>query len=116
MRGMMMSDPNIEEFYGRVARIERDHANGVSFVAEGTLGRVPERRSARRGAALIRSFAFLMVLLVAFKAVLMDQVGEATYRDKIAALQSGSVPERISGAIIAPDALSVWLAGLIGRL
>ncbi len=111
-----MSDPNIEEFYGRVARIERDHANGVSFVAEGTLGRVPERRGARRGAALIRSFAFVLVLLVVFKAVLMDQVGETTYRDNIAALEAGNLMERITATLARPDALSVWLAGLIGRL
>lgn len=111
-----MSDPNIEDFYGRVARIERDHANGVSFVAEGTMGGLPEPRAARRGSGLIRAFAFLMILLVALKAVLIDQLGEGPYRDRVALLQSGNLPERISAAIAAPDALSVWLANLIGRL
>lgn len=105
-----MSDPNIRDFYSRVNRIERSHARGYSFVAEGTLGRTP--RPARRGrlVPVLRSALFLLAGLVCLKGVLNYQVGPDLYDQRVERLQAGDEVERIGAAIMWADPASVWVA------
>ncbi len=41
----MWVDPNLNDFYSRVSRIEKSHAKGYGFEAAGSLGRKGSTRS-----------------------------------------------------------------------
>ena len=45
---MMWVDPNLNDFYSRVSRIEKSHAKGYGFEATGTVGRKAPGRTGRR--------------------------------------------------------------------
>jgi hypothetical protein len=109
-----MSDPNIDEFYGRVARIERAHANGQSFVAVGTLGR-PEPRRSSRVWPIARSLIFVALLITLFKAALLHQIGEGAYGAKVASLWTGGAIDRLGAALMTADPLTVWVARQLGQ-
>ena len=47
----MWVDPNLNDFYSRVSRIEKSHAKGYGFEAAGTLGR---KGSSRTGSRLLK--------------------------------------------------------------
>lgn len=111
-----MSDPNLEDFYGRVARIERDHAHGRTFVAAGTLALPVRRRRRDRLALVIRTSAFALVFLVCVKAASFALIGVDVGHARIEALRDGTAFERAGAALFAPDPLSVWLAGHLARL
>lgn len=105
-----MSDPNMRDFYSRVNRIERTHARGFSFVAEGTLGRTPRQVRRARVAPILRSALFLLLGIVCLKGVLNYQVGPDLYDQRVERLQAGDEVERIGAAIMWADPASVWVA------
>ncbi len=109
-----MSDPNIDEFYGRVARIERAHAHGRSFVAAGTLA-PPERRRAGRVWPVARSLIAVALLFTLFKAALLVQIGAGAYEAKVASLATGGTVDRLGAVLMAADPLTLAFAGGIVR-
>ena len=109
-RGAAMSDPNMRDFYSRVNRIERSHARGYSFVAEGTLGRTPRPVRRGRGLVLARSALFLLIGIICLKGVLNYQVGPDLYDQRVERLAQGDEVERIGATIMWADPASVWVA------
>jgi len=110
-----MADPQYQEFRGRLRRVERIHRRGGGFEAAGTLGRTayvvkPQRTSLLRPVALVLGAGLLL------KAVLLVQIGAADYSDRVARLQGGTQIEAIGAYIMQPDAVTVWLAGLLTDL
>lgn len=105
-----MSDPNMRDFYSRVNRIERSHARGYGFVAEGTLGRTPRPVRRGRGLIVVRSALFLLLGIVCLKGVLNYQVGPELYDQRVERLAQGDEVERIGAAIMWADPASVWVA------
>lgn len=108
-----MADPNLVDFYGRVARFERARANGYGFDAEGTLGRSyflkksPPRRAFKRTA--------LMVVLCIFgmKGAVLQSVGAVSYNDRVASLQAGEGFDRLGGWLMQADPVTLFVADKI---
>ena len=110
-----MSDPNLTEFYGRVARFERARANGYGFDAEGTLGRSYFLKKAKPRRSWLG--VGMMVALCAFgmKAVIFQSVGAAAYNSRVAALQAvGAI--LVLAMLITPGATAYLLTDRFGTM
>lgn len=105
-----MSDPNMDDFYGRVARIERAHAMGLGFEAEGTLGRSATFRSRVKKRPVLRSALFVLALLFGLKAAILTQLGEASYQERVLSLRQGDALDRVGAFVMQDDPVTVWLA------
>lgn len=105
-----MTDPNMKDFYGRVARIERDHARGFGHEAKGTLGRAAHFRPRRRSLPVLRGSVFVMATLIGLKATIYEGLGEDTYLSRLANLKQGTAIERVAALVMAPDPVTAWLA------
>jgi hypothetical protein len=110
-----MSDPNLRDFYGRVARIEQAHAAGMGFEAEGALGRSHYLRPGRSRRGYVKPV--LMVLICAFgmKAMIHYKVGAASYDARVTALKAGEGFDLLGAALMQADPLTVFLSGQIAR-
>jgi hypothetical protein len=104
-----MADPGRDEFYGRVARIERAHAHGFGHEAHGTLGRSAHYRRRRGRIPLLRGSIFVLATLIGLKATLYQGLPEETYMSRLAELKQGTAIERVGAALMTPDPLTRWL-------
>ena len=110
-----MADPNLVDFYGRVARFERARAKGYGFDAPGTLGRSYFEKKSRphkswRGTALLVIFcAFGM------KGAILQSVGGQAYYNRVAALQAGEGFDRLGGWLMQADPVTVFVAEKIAQ-
>lgn len=107
-----MTDPNLKNFYTRVARIERAHANGFGHEALGTLGRSLHIRPRKKGVPLLRGSVFLMAALIGMKATIYGGLGEEAYLSRLALLKQGTALERTGAWLMTPDPVSEWLADI----
>lgn len=112
-----MSDVKQLQFGQRLRRIEKAHKKlgrgaVVTMTEDGLLVAKPQPLSA--GVPLRGVFMALCVLL-GFKAFLFSQLGEASYQDRIALLESGSTMERMGAYVMKVDPVTVWLSGLISE-
>lgn len=105
-----MADPNLSEFYDRVARIEKARALGYGFEAEGTLGRSYYHRRARRRRALLGPLLIVAACAIGLKATIHYKVGAAAYEDRVARLMSGEGFERLGGQLMQADPLTEYLS------
>ena len=84
-----MADPNLVDFYSRVARFERARSQGYGFDAPGTLGRSHYQRKspARRGIL----GPLLLVALCGFglKGAILHSVGTESYNQRVERLLAG---------------------------
>ncbi|MBU9699005.1 hypothetical protein GU927_014235 [Rhodobacteraceae bacterium HSP-20] len=78
-----MSDPNMNDFYRRVGRIEQAHASGLAFEAEGTLGRSFYRRTPVRRRPVFRIGIFLLCFCFGLKGALHYHLGAKAYDDRV---------------------------------
>lgn len=86
----MWVDPNLNEFYSRVSRIEKSHAKGYGFEATGTLGRKASSRTGSRLLKVIKPLALALVLGIGLKGVIHYYIGAQTYESRVSALAAGS--------------------------
>ncbi|NUB46135.1 hypothetical protein GEU84_017210 [Fertoebacter nigrum] len=110
-----MSDPNLRDFYGRVARIEQAHSAGMGFEAEGALGRSHYRRPDRSRRGFVKPL--LLVLLCGFgmKATIHYKVGAASYDARVTALKAGEGFDLLGAALMQADPVTVFLSAQIAR-
>lgn len=108
-----MLDPNLQDFYVRVARIEADRRKGFGFEAVGTLGRSAYRRTERKGFPLMRSLLVVVVSIMALKAAIHYNIGDDVYRQRVAELQAGAGFDRLGGYLMVADPATVWLSAQI---
>ncbi len=115
-----MSDPNMADFYSRVARIQRDHSRGYGMEADGTLGASFYHRIGRsKSKAKMPILApILMVVCCAFtlKAVLHARIGDDLYAQRVAELQAGEEFDRIGATLMAADPITLMLSEQISKL
>lgn len=104
----------MEDFYGRVARIERDRALGLGFEAEGTLGRSAHRRVRLRKRPVFRTTVFAVSIVLGIKAAVVADLGPALYEQRMADLRSGAALDRITAMVMQADPVTLWLARHIG--
>lgn len=100
-------EPQREEFYGRIARLEGMRAD------------LPEpRRPGRRvgGGNWFAPVAMVLAAVLAMKAVVHANVGPESYDYRIALLSAGDAADRIGAWVLAPDPLTERLSGLLRAL
>jgi hypothetical protein len=106
-----MYDPNIQDFYQRVSRIQRARAAGLGFGAIGTLGRSHYFRKPKT-----RSFGFVMPLFVVLmgvfglKGTIHYSVGAQTYDTRVAELAQSEGVDRFGAVIMMVDPVTLWVS------
>ena len=103
------------EFDNRIRRINRKRVNlaggYVSVVGEdGLIVVKPRRKSARLP---IKSFLFLTIGLVCFKAMILAGLGQPVYEDRLEKLNAGSTVERAGAWVMQMDPVTTALADAI---
>lgn len=104
-----MTDPNRDDFYGRVARLEHAHARGQGHEATGTLGRSAYFRPSPRRLPILRGSVFVLAAVMGLKATLYGGMQQEVYFSRIAALKQGTAIERVGAYLMTPDPVTVWL-------
>lgn len=100
------------EFGARLKKIDRRHrklAEGyvASMSHDGLLIAVPRRRRLRVPFAGI---ALLAVGIIAFKGVVLAQVGDAGYQTRLDGLAQGTQVERAAAWVMQADPITQWVA------
>lgn len=110
-----MLDPNLRDFQGRVARIEKTHAAGGGFEADGTLGMYyyNSLKVRRRRGTWIFPLALVFATVLAMKAAVLATVGAEAYGERITALRSGGMVDVIGAWVLQADPVTVKLSALI---
>lgn len=116
IKGFVMADPNLRDFYERVARILRAHEQGYGFEAAGALGRSHHARPRRAGLPVMGPVLVVVVGVVLLKAVLHQGLGAADYEARAAALWQGSALDRLGAVMMQPDPASLWLSERLGAI
>ncbi|TCO72969.1 hypothetical protein EV655_103198 [Rhodovulum euryhalinum] len=111
-----MYDPQYEEFRGRLDRLERMHRKGYGFEAPGTLGRSYSRRRLPGRIPLWRSLGTIALAVVVVKALILAQVGQINYTQRLERAAGDSVVQQVSIYIMQIDPITEWMAGEIRRL
>lgn len=109
-------DPNLVDFYGRVARIENARALGFGFEADGTLGRSHYSRPIKRNRSLLRPVVFVLAACWILKGMILYTIGEQTYVDRVARLETGQDFDRLGAWLMQADPVTVAIAAQLARL
>ena len=104
-------------FGQRLRKIDQNHrklAQGyVASMNEDGLVVAQPRKQSRGGAT--RGVFFCLLLLLAFKGVLLSQMGEVAYGEKVTQLSNGTMLEKAGSYAMAADPLTVLIANQIGN-
>jgi hypothetical protein len=105
-----MTDPNLKDFYGRVARIQKARAKGYGFEAAGTLGRSYYTRPAAPRRTILAPILFLVLCTVLLKGVIYQSIGPDSYNARVATLMAGDGIERAGGWLMQSEPLTIYVA------
>lgn len=110
-----MLDPNLRDFQGRVARIEKTHAAGGGFEADGTLGMYyyNSLKVERRRGTWIFPVALAFGTIIATKAAVLASIGASAYADRIAGLRAGGMVDVMGAWVLQADPVTVKLSALM---
>lgn len=114
-----MSDPSFDEFYSRIAKIEKAREKGFGFEAEGTLGRSHYTRRSRRfriRIPLLRPAVALLIAATVVKAIFLHQLGTEVYNERVAKLKAGEGIDRLGGVLMTADPVTIALAANLQKL
>lgn len=112
----MWVDPNLNEFYSRVSRIEKTHAKGYGFEAAGTLGRKASSRTGSRMMKLIKPLVLALVVGVGLKGVIHYYIGAQTYESRVSALAAGSGFDPVGAWLMHADPATLLVSGQLQAL
>jgi hypothetical protein len=107
----MWVDPNLNEFYSRVSRIEKAHAKGYGFEAKGTLGRKASSRMGSRSMRVIKPLVMALVLGIALKGMIHYYIGAQTYESRVSALAAGSGFDPVGAWLMHADPVTLLISG-----
>ena len=111
-----MPDPNMADFYGRVARLQKARAKGYGFEASGTLGRSYYPKPARKRRSFLGPVLFLLICGFLLKGVMYQQIGAQTYTARVIGLVSGEGVDLVGGWLMQADPVTVYIAGKVDLL
>lgn len=111
----MWVDPNLNDFYTRVARIEKSHAKGYGFEASGTLSRKAVKRKPRL-MRLVKAPLLVLALGLALKGVIHYYVGAQTYESRVSALAAGEGFDVVGAWLMTADPATLWVSGQLQAL
>ena len=105
-----MTDPNLTDFYGRVARIQKMRSKGYGFEAPGTLGRSFYYRPKSRRRSIVGPILFLLACTFLLKGTIYYNIGAEGYGERVAALQSSVGIERIGGWMMQAEPATIFVS------
>jgi hypothetical protein len=112
----MWVDPNLNEFYSRVSRIEKSHAKGYGFEAAGTVRRRPSGRMGARALKLLKPVLMALALGICLKGLIHYYVGAQTYESRVSALAAGEGFDAVGAWLMQADPATLWLSGQMQTL
>lgn len=112
-----MYDTNLVDFYSRLAKYERSHAQGYGHEAAGTLGRaatygLPKTRRRVRVLPLI----FVAVAAFGMKGIILHFVGATDYQARVERLNAGEGFDRLGGWLMQVDPVTAIVAAKIAEV
>ena len=108
-----MTDPNLNDFNGRAARIREAREQGYGFEAAGTLGRSYYHRPSAQRRAFVAPVVFLLLCTFTLKGAIYQSIGADTYIERVAALRSGEGIGRVGGWLMQAEPATILMADLI---
>ncbi|TCP60864.1 hypothetical protein EV663_10738 [Rhodovulum bhavnagarense] len=111
-----MYDPQMREFHGRLARLDRMHRRGFGFEAPGTIGRSCYTRRNRARLPILRPLIVVAASVLVIKALILSQVGALDYNDRLARAADGSLVERAGAYVMQVDPLTAWLGDALREM
>jgi hypothetical protein len=112
----MWVDPNLNDFYSRVARIEKSHAKGYGFEAAGTVGRKAASRGGSRLLKLAKPVLLVLALGVGIKGVIHYFVGAQTYENRVSALAAGDGFDPVGAWLMHADPVTLMVSSQLQSL
>lgn len=112
----MWVDPNLNDFYSRVSRIEKSHAKGYGFEAAGTLGRKGSNRNGLRILKLAKPLVLALAVGIGLKGVIHYYVGAQTYESRVSALAAGEGFDPVGAWLMYADPATLWVSGQMQTL
>lgn len=113
---IMWVDPNLNDFYSRVSRIEKTHAKGYGFEAAGTVSRRAQSQNGWRALKLIKPLAIALVLAVGLKGTIYHYVGAQTYQSRVSALAAGDGIDPFGAWLMQAGPVTIWVADQLSAL
>jgi hypothetical protein len=112
-----MADPNIRDFYDRVARVVRARNKGLGFEAPGTLGLSHYTAGQRRlKMPVMTPVLILFGSIVTIKALIHSSIGDGVYDARVDTLWQAEGIERVGAMLMHADPLTRALSDLFTRL
>ncbi len=110
-----MTDPNLTDFYGRVARIQRARVKGYGFESPGTLGRSYYHRPQAKRRSIVAPVLFLLICGFLMKGAIYHNVGASSYNGRVAALMTGHGIDRVGGWMMQADPVTLYVSDKIAQ-
>lgn len=110
MYGVAMADPNLVDFYGRVARIEKARTKGYAHEAAGTLGRSSYLIPAKRRRSFLGPPLFLALCAFGLKGGIYHSIGAEAYTQRVEQLKAGEGFDRVGGWLMQADPVTQFVA------
>lgn len=114
-----MVDPNLADFYGRIARIEKARSKGFGFEASGTLGRsyyTYYNRSRRKGRfSVMKPLMVVLACGFALKGAIHHQIGDEIYATRVAQLSGGEGFDRLGAYLMQADPVTLFVSHQIDK-
>ena len=110
-----MTDPNMMDFYGRVARIQKAHKKGYAFEAPGALGRSYYHPKTSRRRSFLVPVLFLLVCCFLLKGLIYYAVGPQSYGERVAVLMAGKGVEPVGGWLMQTEPVTLMIADQIAN-
>lgn len=110
-----MTDPNMTDFYGRVARIQKARAKGYGFEAPGALGRSYYIRPASRRRSFVMPVLFLLICGFLLKGIIYHSVGAESYDDRVTVLMAGKGVEPVGGWLMQAEPVTLFVSAQITK-
>lgn len=108
-----MTDPNMTDFYGRVARIQKARAKGYGFEAAGALGRSYFIQPKAKRRSIVGPILFLLICTFLLKGAIYHSVGGQSYNERVANLMAGDGIERAGGWLMQSEPVTVFVSDKI---
>lgn len=109
-----MDDPNMSDFYGRVARIQKARSNGQGFEAPGTLGRSYYHHPRARRRSVLGPVLFILFSAIVLKGAILFTIGAESYDERVAALAAGDQFDRVGSWLMQEEPATLFVADKIG--
>ena len=112
----MWVDPNLNDFYSRVSRIEKAHARGYGFEARGTVSRRSQSRMGQRGLRFLKPLLLALVLGVSLKGMIHYYIGAQTYESRVSALAAGEGFDPVGAWLMHADPVTLFVSSQMQAL